>query len=1027
MSRIVGWLTEQSYKRAGLVVLVVLILAGSGTISAKQINQELLPDINLPLVVVVVEAPDMQPGEIVRSAIAPLEAVTAELDGLNTSQSTTTSGLGVVLLMFDFGIDLKETNAAVNEALRGVPLPPSVQTNTLMLDPATLPVVMATLEGDLSDHELLTLANNVVAPKLNRIDGVGSVEIVGGALQQISISLDREALISHGLSYEEVANVLRANNVVLPAGGVVSSSGFTPVDAVMTFSSSDALAAAAVPLPGGGTLSLGDVASIDVIESTPTGVNRSNGKPAVGLQVAKNKSGNTVAVAHDVLDVFDELADSLPAGVNINITQNQADFIEESVFDMVLKGVIGGVLAVLIVLAFLRSGRSTIVTAVSIPFSILTAIVALHLTGNTLNLMTLGGLTIAIGRVIDDSIVVLESIYRHMAAGEETHTAVTRGAREVTLAIVGATATTAAVFLPLGLVGGIIGELFLPFALAVVFALLASLLAAVTVLPALVRLLMSKGVKIHENPDDSRHGRLARMYQPILEWSLRRRGATLGISGVLLVGSLALVPTLPLVFLPDTGENTVVISVPALPGESRDVVLERAISVEGLLADYNVETYETVITGSSGGLGALSAILGGQDPNSATITATFANSNPKGRVAEDLRKRLPEEVEGGENITISTETTGFSTSSVDITISAETPEAATVLPETAAAIEAAIAEIDELVNIHSDISGAVPAIELQIDQQRAADAGFTAEQIAGAVAQLSIGEQVTVIPTENGALPVQLRVVTSQPVTANELASLPLNNEVTLGDVATPTEVARQMVLTRVDGHEAASVGAEIVADDVSAITIKVNEAVDAVQLPDGIKVYQGGVASDLDEGFTNMLLAIGASIILVYGIMAALFRSWLDPFVILFTLPLAVIGAISALWVTGSSLSINAMLGLLMLVGIVVTNAIVMLEYIIMLRTERGYSVHNALVEGAMTRLRPVLMTALATMLALIPLAFGFGGSGLISEELGRVVIGGLFSSTFLTLLVVPVVYSLMDGLKRRFTKRVRVIEETT
>ncbi|MPZ99170.1 MAG: MMPL family transporter [Dehalococcoidia bacterium] len=892
----------------------------------------------------------------------------------------------------------------------------------MLLDPATLPVIMATLEGDANDQELLALAQGTVVPHLSDIDGVGSVDVVGGALQQVSVAVDRNALLERGLSYDAVAAALRANNVILPAGFVAGTDSVVPVEAVLAFSSLDALSEVAVPLPQGGTVPLGEIATVDVVETTPTGVNRSNGMPAVGLQIAKTKEGNTVAVSHAVLDAFEELEADLPEGVQIEVVQDQAEFIEESVYDMVLKGVIGGVLAVVIVLVFLGSVRSTLVTAVSIPLSILAAIVALQVTGNTLNLMTLGGLTIAIGRVIDDSIVVLESIYRHMAAGERTYTAVTRGAREVTLAIVGATATTAAVFLPLGLVGGIIGELFLPFALAVVFALIASLVDAVTVVPALVRILMSRGVTVHA--EEGRHGRLARAYRPALEWSLRHRWATLGVSAVLFIASLALVPTLPLVFLPDSGENSLVVTVPARPAESRDSVLERAIAVEGLLEDYPVESYQTVISGASGGLGALGAVVSGQSPNSATIIAVFDGSAPSEEVADDLRARFPEEIEGGGDISVSAGAAVFSSSAVNVTVAAESPAAAAALPEAATMVEQALAGIEGLTNVSSDVSESAPAIELQIDQQAAAAAGLTPEQIAQAVAQLSGGQQVTSVTTADGVLPVHLALTLGGVLTADQLATLPLRPDVTLGDVATPVEVQRQTTLTRIDGRSAATVGGEIVADNVSAVSLEATEAVDALDLPDGIEVSHGGVGSDIDQGFTSMLIAIGASIALVYLIMAALFRSWLDPFVILFTLPLAVIGAIAGLWVTSSSLSINAMLGMLMLVGIVVTNAIVMLEYVTILRRERGYDVHQALVEGGQTRLRPVLMTALATMLALIPLAAGFGGSGLISAELGRVVIGGLFTSTFLTLLVVPVVYSLMDGLKRRFARVPRTDE---
>ncbi|MCK9486928.1 MAG: efflux RND transporter permease subunit [Dehalococcoidia bacterium] len=1020
MSRIVAWFTELSYRRAGFVVAAIALVLGAGALSATRINQELIPDIEFPLIVVVAQAPETQPGEVVRSTIAPIEAATANLDGLQSTQSTSVQGLGVLMLLFDFGVDLQGAEEEVQALLQSLPIPPGVQTSTLLLDPATLPVIMATLEGNASDQELLALAQGRVVPRLAEIDGIGSVDVVGGALEQVRVAVDRNALLERGLSYEAIAATLRANNVILPAGFVAGEESVIPVEAVLAFSSLEELGEVAVPLPQGGTVALDEIATIDVVETTPTGVNRSNGTPAVGLQIAKTKEANTVAVAHAVLDAFADLQADLPEGVRIEVVQDQAEFIEESVYDMVLKGVIGGVLAVVIVLLFLGSIRSTLVTAVSIPLSILAAIVALEATGNTLNLMTLGGLTIAIGRVIDDSIVVLESIYRHMAAGERTHTAVTRGAREVTLAIVGATATTAAVFLPLGLVGGIIGELFLPFALAVVFALIASLLAAVTVVPALVRILLSRGVKVHAE-EEGRHGRLARAYRPALEWSLRHRWTTLGASAVLFIGSLALVPTLPLVFLPDSGENSLVVTVPARPAESRDSVLERAIAVEGMLDDYAVESYQTVISGASGGLGALGAVVSGQSPNSATITAVFDSSDPSRKVAEDLRARFPDEIEGGGDITVSTDTVGFSTSAVNITVAAQSPAAAAALPEAATMVEQALAGIDGLTNVSSDVSESVPAIELQIDQRAAAAAGLTPAQIAASVAQLSGGQQVTSVTTAEGMLPVQLALTTGGILTADQLATLPLTPDVTLGDVATPVEVMRQTTLTRIDGRSAATVGGEIVADNVSAVSLEATRAVDALDLPAGVEVNHGGVGSDIDQGFTSMLIAIGASIVLVYLIMAGLFQSWVDPFVILFTLPLAVIGAIAALWITGSSLSINAMLGMLMLVGIVVTNAIVMLEYVTMLRRERGYDVHQALVEGGQTRLRPVLMTALATMLALIPLAAGFGGSGLISAELGRVVIGGLFTSTFLTLLVVPVVYSLMDSLKRRFARAPR------
>lgn len=1015
MSRLVSWFTELSYRRAGFVVAAIVLVLVGGSWSATRINQELLPDVQFPIVVVVAQVPDGQPDEVVRNTVAPIEAATSSLPDLQSTQSVVVQGLGVVLLEFDFGVPLDETEDLVNEQLNALQFPEGVETSLLMFDPSTFPVVIATLEGNLSDRELLDLANGTVVPRLNEIDGVGSVDIVGGTIREVAVELDRESLVDAGFSYPQLRDVLAGSNVILPAGAAVGEGGAVPLEAVAVLTSIDDLQEVRIPTPDGESVRLGDIATVSERDSAPTGVNRANGNPSVGIQVTKTQDANTVSVAHEVIAVYDDLAPELPAGVQIDVIEDQAEFIEESVFDMVVKGVIGGVLAIIIVFAFLGSFRSTLVTAVSIPLSILAAIVALEYTGNTLNLMTLGGLTIAIGRVIDDSIVVLESIYRHMAAGENTFTAVTRGAREVTLAIVGATATTAAVFLPLGLVGGIIGELFLPFALAVVLALIASLLVAVTVVPALVRILMSRGVKI-ESEDRPRERWISHGYRPVLLWSLRHRWATLGVAGVAFIGSLALIPTLPVVFLPDSGENTMTITVPAAAGETRDDVLDRAILVEGLLGAYDVENFQTVITGTSGGFGAVGAVISGDNPNSATISVTLAGSESKEDVAEELRGRFPDEIPGGEDVTVSTADEFAGGNAVDITVSASTAAGVANLEAAATMVEGAITGMDGLTNLRSDVSETVSAIELRIDQPAVVAAGLTVPEVAGSIEQLTASDQVTAIQGEAGQLPVRLEVAAEEPLTVDALESFVIAPGVKLGEVATPVEVQRQASITRIDGRQAASVNAEIVGDNVSAVSADVVSTVDGLDLPAGVEVSHGGIGSDIDEGFANMLFAIVASIVLVYVVMALLFRSWLDPFVILFTLPLAVVGAIVALVVTGSALSINVMLGLLMLVGIVVTNAIVMLEFINMLRHERGFSTYDAIVEGAQVRIRPVLMTALATILALVPLASGFFGAGLISAELGRVVIGGLFSATLLTLIIVPVVYSLVDDARRKF-----------
>ncbi len=411
-------------------------------------------------------------------------------------------------------------------------------------------------------------------PEIANLDGVATVETVGGALDQVVITLNRSAMLDQGITYDEVARTLAANNVILPSGQLQTGDSTLPLQTVSVYQSLADIRSLPIGTADGSTIALQEIATVDEVAGTSVGRTRTNGEPSVSIRVTKLKESNTVDVAHSITDELDAIEPTLPAGVSIQVFENQADFIEESIDGVIEEGIIGGVLAILIVFIFLGNFRSTVITAVSIPLSVIMAIIALNLVGESLNIMTLAGLTIAIGRVIDDSIVVLENVYRHMAEGEPSFAAIINGAREVTIAIVGATATTCAVFLPLGLIGGLIGELFLPFALAVVFALLSSLVVAVTVIPVLTKYTIAGRVKVEpeKRPGDTRLGRL---YTPVLVWALHNRWKTVIISAVLFLASFALVPFLSVAFLPDTSENVVTISVSANRGKPRTLLSSR--------------------------------------------------------------------------------------------------------------------------------------------------------------------------------------------------------------------------------------------------------------------------------------------------------------------------------------------------------------------------------------------------------------------------------------------------------------------
>jgi HAE1 family hydrophobic/amphiphilic exporter-1 len=1021
--RVVSWLTEYSFRKALLVLVAVVLVVGFGGFTFTRVREELVPDINFPVLTVVARSPGGQPQDIIQTVTTPIESAVAGLPGLKMTSSTAVSGLGVTMLTFDYGTDLNGTEAAIRQAIAGAQLGTNVTTSILKFDVSSFPVVTFSLQGDLSQAELYQLAQSQVVPNLTNLDGVASVSVSGGALTEIVITLDRQKLLDSGLTYDQVAQALQANNVIMPSGQLATGDSVLPLQTVAVYKSLDDIRNVGIrtaPAAGSATVvHLGDIATVAEAPAASTGASRTDGQPAVSIRVVKEKDANTVQVAHAVTNELKRVELTLPQGASITVFFDQSTWITSSINGVFRDGLLGGVLAVIIVFLFLANWRTTLVTAVSIPLSVIVAVVLLDRMGYSVNIMTLGGLTIAIGRVIDDSIVVLENIYRHMAQGEKSFPAIINGAREVSIAITGATATTCAVFLPLGLIGGLIGQLFWSFALAVVFALLASLVVAVTVIPALTRFTIAGRVKVREKagPGDTR---LAKAYTPVLRWALGHRWITLGVAGGLFVGSLALLPRLPVQFLPDSGQKTVTVTVNARPGQTQDSVLQQAIAVEKLLPNFSVDRYQTVISGASSDFSAINKITSGKGANTATITVELAKSGPdKNAVATELRALIAREIPNSDNVSVSASGGGFGSSGISMTVSADSETAASGLPQAAEQVRAAIAAVPNTANVRSDLAAAEPTLEVRVDPAKAAAAGLTAQQVSNSLANLSSNRTITTADLGQGPLSVRLVVSASDLTSAEALGALQIARGVRLDSVADIVPVTKQTTITRVDGRPAATITGDITSSNTGKVSREAQTAADKLKLSDGLTVKAGGVAADINEGFSKMLVAIVVSIVLVYSVMALLFGSLLTPFVILFSLPLALIGAIVALVVTGSALSISSLIGILMLVGIVVTNAIVLLEFVIMLRQERGYSTYDALVEGGQTRVRPILMTAVAAMLALIPLALGRNQGALIATELGRVVVGGLFSSTLLTLVVVPVVYSLVDGLKMRFSRQ--------
>lgn len=1034
MSKFFDWITRVSLRLRWLTVGLTVAALVLGAIALVQLNQELLPPIDYPAMVAVTMWQGATAEEVLAEVTIPLEEALGEVEGVVNVESNTGAGFSAVSIRSEFGLKQEELQAEVEAALNTVPLPTDADSPELLaFSMGDLPVVVASISSErLSLNELKGLAESSIVPNLKGIPGVEDVSVSGGqelpagpvaapdsepapTPETVPMTVTAPAdppimpeswrqppeddpsgeivfqtaadLIDnpYGMSPAMLLNLLLEMGTVPNAPQLIAD--LTPeiilwVDAqdpeflaglnpgtLRLFSRS---VLANLPqsfmetLDGSLRAELQAIASGTVVAFVPKEVlNRTNGNPSLSLIFYKGGGENTVVVAHAIFDKLEEL-ESDNDDVHFEVAFEQSSFIEESISGVSREGVLGAIFAVIVILAFLSgtvrgkyvlSWRSTLVTAVSIPLSVLIGfaamrwVPALHpafqwladsLDGvpvlgavglmlsrmfpqeMTLNIMTLSGMTVAVGRVVDDSIVVLENIYRRIQRGDERWEAVAGGTRDVAIAIFASTVTTVIVFLPLGLIGGIVGEFFLPFGMTVTYALTASFIVAITVVPVLAFLFIRK-----EHMPEGKETWLQRTYTPMLKWALGHRFWTVVIAAVLFLGSLGLMMLRPRAFIPAMGEPSITVTVNLPNGTKMAETDTRVREFEVYLSEQEgIEVFESTV-GSSSGLFMRAFFGSGIDQGGATVRIMPESRDALERLVPLVRAEA-ERVFGSDFAAVS---------SADIVSSAMSGFGLVLTgdPDDLAAVN------DEVIRTLEGIEG-----------------------LANVSSNLTTGE-----------------------------------------------------IIVRIDGEQALAYSADIETRNSMGVTAEAKAAVASLDLPAGIGISEGFETSAQTESFADMGRALVISIVTVYFVLALTFRSFVHPFTILFSLPLAVVGAALGLAITNRVLGISAMIGLMMLVGVVVTNAIVLLERVQQNRRQRGMNAHDALVEGGRTRLRPIWMTALAAVLALLPLALGLTEGALIAAELATVVIGGLLTSTFLTLVIVPVAYSLFDGIGRWLTRR--------
>ncbi|HSJ46690.1 MAG TPA: efflux RND transporter permease subunit [Euzebyales bacterium] len=1035
------------HRTVTLLAIVLLLVASIS--AAFGLRQELFPSIEPPFLVTVATQPGAGPVSVVENLTGPIEDAVQSTASLEQVASTSYEGVSITFAEYTYGTDIDEREREVRDALADADLPDGVETpQVTSITPDSLPIYSLALTGD-DLNEVTAIAQDELVPELEGLDGVAEATLSGVGSQVVEVTLDPQKLADHGLTPDDVARAINNADLSAPVGAVTDGDTTLPVRVVGTdvdvaairnleiapgvaapavgpgagagqtgadaASQADAAAAAQAPpgdpaaaaaqgavAPAPEPVQIKQLGEVTTAREDTETISRLNGQEAVSLQIRKEQDANTVETVERIEDAIEEV--DLPSTVDTEIVVNQAPEITQGVSDVTRDAVLGAILALLMIVVFLRSWRGTIVAGISIPLSLIAALGLMKLSGVTINILTLGALAIAAGRVVDDAIVVLENIYRQLERGLSLREAVRVGASEVTGAVTSATLTAVAVFVPLAFISGLVGEIFIGFALTTTFALLASLLVATSVVPVLGSLLLRRAEAEKADPENSP---LRRMVRRPLTWALDHRALTILIAVVLLGGSIASLSQVPINLFPTADAENLVITVEADQGTSLEATGAEVEPLEDRLEGLDgVDSFTTVVGSSSDGIAA--AFGGGGGDSTAAITVDVEEGTDTSGLRDEVSAELDDLGLTGSVIEQSAIPTG---SEAVVQISGDDFGA---VSETASEVEDVLGTVDGLTNLTSNVTEARPELTVDIREDDARASGLEAASVAGLLAGTLNASTATTLDTDSGERDVVVQVDPEAVDSAGELRDLPLPTGQTLGDIADIEEADSPVAITRADGTRSAEVSATITEVNIGEVTTQINAALEDVDPPEGVEVTQIGSNQEIGESFQDLFATQAIAVGLVYLVLVATFGSLLTPFVILLTLPLAAIGAFPALAITGRELGLPAMIGLLMLIGIVITNAIVLLEFVEQ-RREAGMGLREAVVNGAETRVRPILMTALTTMIGLVPLALGLSEGALLSASLATVVIGGLLSSTLLTLIVIPVVYTLLMGARDR------------
>ncbi|MFC0470772.1 efflux RND transporter permease subunit [Halalkalibacter kiskunsagensis] len=1032
-------LINESVKRPVGVIIITLVMMILGGVSLTGLKVDLMPDMDLPVAVVMTPYNGAAPQEVENLVTRPLEGAVSATEGLDTMQSISAQNQSLILLMYDFNtdldtvmLDLRDRIDMVRQALPEGAGSPSV----MRFDPNQMPIMQIGISADMDLTRLTHIAEDSIIPQMERIPGVAQVELTGGQQREIIVEPDLTMLQRNGLTLSQLSQVIGGESMSASAGEVERGGQEVPLRIVGDLRSTADIEDINIPLPTGGTLKLSDVATVKDTFKDTSSLAYVNGDPTLSIDIVKQGDANTVDVSDSVTSQIEVVGQQLSQDVTLTKIMDSADFINDSIKSVVINMILGGVMAVFVLLMFLRSFRSTLIIGLAIPIALISAFTLLYFAGQTINIITLGGLALGIGLLVDSSIVILENIYKYREKGYSRVEAAKKGASEISSAVVASTLTSLVVFLPIVFTGGIAAELFMPLALTVGFTLIASLIVALTVVPMLSGLLLPR-ISVEEDPKglakiSANIGKffdeIDNLYRSVLKWVINHKKTIVFGTLFLLIASLGGVKFVGVELMPafDQGEISASFEMP--PGTSMEETRETLTQLE----EYLLDTGATEVVYTSVGGGGMMGMGREGGSNSGNLYIRLVSSSERAVTTNEVIAGFSEFAETIPDLDFtvqSFESDGMGGNPIEIEVRGEDFDTLNLLADD---IRDIISEVPGATNVTHSMGETRPEMQIHVDRDIASQYGLSYGEVMQSVMNSVTGVVATQMRTDGQEVDVTVILPEESRDNFNQVQNLPLltptGDTILLSEVADFVQADGPTAINRQDQTRGVSITGDIMERDLGSVMSDIEAELDQYIFPEGYDYQTGGDYEMMMDAFIDLTLALVLAIFLVYAVMAFQFEKVMYPFIVMFSLPATFIGIILGFVLTGRPLSTPAFIGVIMLAGIVVNNAIVLVDYINKLR-ERGLNREEAILEAGPTRLRPILMTMLTTVLAMVPLAIGFGEGAELQAPMATVIVFGLSFSTLITLVLVPVMYIYTDNFtnwwKGLFTRKKKLSNE--